>query len=121
VPARVITSGTDYQPARLADQASAVLVEFGPDVHASARPAPSVAAPQNQPNGLFPGLRACIAHVAGGQRPLLVDVAQYQGRPAAIIVLPGTAGGRPRALVVPAGCTATTARILATATLPRSG
>jgi hypothetical protein len=36
-------------------------------------------------------------------------------------VLPSTNGGQPRALVVAPGCTATTAHIVGTATLPRSG
>jgi hypothetical protein len=121
VAARVVTSGTDYQRARLAAQASAVLVEFGPDVQGSASPAPSVAAPQNQLANLFPDLQPCVAHVAAPQHPLLVDVAQYQGHPALIVVLPAINGGRPRALVIARGCTATTAQVLATATLPRSG
>lgn len=119
--ARVVTSGTDYQRARLAAQASAVLVEFGPGVHASASPAPSMAAAPNQLANLFPDLQPCVAHVAAGQHPLLVDVAQYQGHPALIVVLPAINGGRPRALVIARGCTATTAQVLATATLPRSG
>lgn len=121
VLARVVTSGTNYQPARLAAQASAVLAEFGLNAHASARPAPTVAAPQNRPTILFPDLPACVTHEAAGQHPLLVDVAQYQGHPALIVVLPAVTGGRPRALVIAPGCTATTAHVLATATLPRSG
>jgi hypothetical protein len=121
-PARVIRSGTNYQPGRLGAQASAVLTSLGPDAHSSARPGPAKAAPQHHPgNTLSPGLQACVAHVSGGLRPLLVDLASYRGHPAAIIVLPATNGGAPRALVVPAGCTPTTVHILAAATLPRSG
>jgi hypothetical protein len=115
----VIRSGTNYQPGRLGAQAGAVLT--GPNGHSSAHPGPTKAAPRHHPsNILSPGLQACVAHVSGELRPLLVDLASYRGHPAAIIVLPATNGGAPRALVVPAGCTAATVQILATATLPRS-
>jgi hypothetical protein len=120
-PPLVVTSGTDYQPGRLAAQASAVLAEFGPNVHASARPTPTVAAPQNRSTSLYPDLSACVAHVAAGRHPLLVDVAKYQGHLALIVVLPAVNGGRPQARVIAPGCTATTAHVLDTATLPRSG
>jgi hypothetical protein len=121
VLARVVTSGTNYQPARLAAQAATVLAESGLDAPGSASPAPSVPVPQNRPASLFPDLQACVAHVAAGQHPLLVDAAQYQGHPALIVMLPAVSGGRPRALVIAPGCSAATAHVLATATLPRSG
>ena len=50
-----------------------------------------------------------------------MDLAKYQGHPALIVVLPATNGGQPHAQVVAPGCTATTADVLATAPLPRSG
>jgi hypothetical protein len=121
VLARVVTSGTNYQPARLAAQAATVLAEFGLHAPGSASPAPTVAAPRTGPASLFPDLQACVVHVAAGQHALLADVAQYQGHPALIVVLPAVHGGRPRALVIAPGCTATTAQVLAAATLPGSG
>jgi hypothetical protein len=114
---RTVSSGTNYQPGQLAAQASAVLAKFGPNARASARPGPA----GNGPISAFPALRACVARVAPSQRPLLVDVAYYQGHPALIVVLPAVNGGRPQARVIAPGCTATTAHVLATATLPRSG
>jgi hypothetical protein len=113
---QVISSGTDYQRGTLAAQASAVLAAQGQAGQPTTRPAPSKAA-EHQPTQ-FPGLQLCLDQVTHGQRPLLVDVASYQGHPAAIIVLPATSQARPRALVVAPGCTATTAHVLATATLP---
>ena len=100
---RVISSGTNYQPGRLGAQAIAVLAALGTNAHPSAQPVQ------------FPGLQFCLDHVTHGQHPLLVDVASYQGHPAVIIVLPAT---HPRVLVVAPGCTATTAQVLATTTLP---
>jgi hypothetical protein len=116
----VISSGTNYQPATLAAQASTVLAKVNRHAHSSARPGPSLAAPQNRAS-LFPDLQSCLIHIGNGQRPLLVDLAKYSGHPALIVVLPSTNGGQPRAQVVAPGCTATTAQIIATATLPRSG
>ena len=116
----VISSGTNYQPASLGAQASSVLAKVNRHVNSGARPGPTLAPSQNQ-GSLFPDLQPCLIHVANGQHPLLLDLAKYQGHPALIVVLPSTNGGQPRALAIAPGCTATTARVLATAPLPRSG
>ncbi len=118
-PVRVVSSGTNYQPARLAAQASALLNEPAPNTHSPANLGPT---PANPPSStLFPDLQACVAHVAGAQHALLVDVARYDGHSAAIILLPAPPGGHPRAVVVAPGCTANTAHVLATTTLPARG
>jgi hypothetical protein len=116
---QAVSSGTNYQPARLAAQASALLAQVGRYAPATAGPAPA-ANPQSGPTNAFPALAACVSHVAGHQRPLVVDVARYQGHRAIIIVLPATPGGRRHAVVVAPGCTATTAHILTTVPLPAS-
>jgi len=118
-PVRVVSSGTDYQPARLAAQASTLLKDLGPNTHSPANPGPALATPTNGYTTLFPDLQACAAHVAGAQHALVVDVARYHGHPAAIVLVPAPPGGHPRAIVVAPGCTATTSQVLATATLPR--
>jgi len=64
---------------------------------------------------------ACVPHVTGGKRPLLVDLAKYRGRPATVIVIPGATSGTLRALVVAGRCPAATGRVLATTTFPGSG
>ncbi len=56
-------------------------------------------------------------HVTGGKRPLLVDIARYQGHPAAIIVVPATPGTL-QALVVPSDCTAAAPHVLRPITPP---
>ncbi len=120
-PVRVVSSGTSYQPTQLAAQASALLKELARNTHSPANPGPALATPPNGYTANFPNLHACVAHVAGAQHALFVDVARFQGHPALVIVLPATHGTHPRAVVVAPGCTATTARILATAALPSSG
>jgi len=111
---RVSSSGTNYQPGRLAAQASAVLAGHSP------KPLPSAGIGRVAPVLAFPDLAACVSHVAGRRHPLLVDVARYRGHPAAIIVLPATNSAKSRVLVIAEGCTATTAHILATAPFPVS-
>jgi len=64
---------------------------------------------------------ACVPHVTGGKRPLLVDLAKYRGQPATVIVIPGATSGTLRALVVAGTCSATTGRVLARTTFPGSG
>jgi hypothetical protein len=113
--ARIVSSGTNYQPSQLKAQVSAVLAEHRGNI--TAAPAPATA---NGPAGAARQLPACVAPVTGGARPLLVDHARYQGRPATVIVVPA-GHGRLRALVVAGGCTATTGHVLATTTIPASG
>ncbi len=120
-PVRVVSSGTNYQPAQLAAQASTLLKNLSqPNTHSAANSGPTPATP-NGYLALFPSLQACVAHVAGAQHALLVDVARYRGHPAAVIILPAPPGGRPRAIAVAPGCTASTAHVLATTPLPTGG
>jgi hypothetical protein len=116
----VISSGTNYQATSLGPQASAVLEHQRHNGHSSAHPGPTLAPAASQAS-LFPDLRACLNRVGNGQSPQLVDLAHYLGHPALIVVLPGTNGAQPKALVIAPGCSATTATVLAKATLPRSG
>ena len=112
----VLHSRTNYQPATLGTQANAVLNRV---THSSSQPAP-LAPAQSQAN-LFPDLRPCLIHISNGQRPLLVDLAKYQGHPALIVVLPSPNGGQPQVLVVAPGCTGTLAHIVKKTTLPTPG
>jgi hypothetical protein len=111
---RVLHSGTNYQPAELRGQVTALLGRY-----TAAQPAPSSTAKRSAlPSAMSPLVPACLASVLAGQRPLLVDEAKYQGRPAVIIVLPGPSGSR--VLVEAAGCTATgKAHPLASTTLAK--
>ena len=114
--ARIVSSGTNYQPGQLKTQVSAVLTQ-----HRAGASAAAGFSQANQPTASAPPVPACVPHVTGGKRPLLVDLAKYRGRPATVIVIPGATSGTLRALVVAGPCTATTGRVLATATVPGSG
>ena len=116
--ARVVSSGTDYQPGQLKVQVSATLARFGKNAMAGASPGPSGA---SRASGAVPPRLACVSHVPGGTSPILVDQAHYQGRPATVIVVPGATSRTLRALVIAGDCTATTSHVLAIATLPRPG
>ena len=116
--ARVVSSGTDYRPGQLKVQVSAALEKFGGNAMAGASPGPSGA---SRAAGAAPPTPACVSHVPGGTRAILVDQAHYQGRPATVIVVPGATSGTLRALVIAGDCTATTSHVLAIATVPRLG
>jgi anti-sigma factor RsiW len=116
--APVVSSGTDYQPGQLKAQVSAALARFGENAMVGPSPGPSGA---SRASGAVLPTPACVSHVTGGKRPILVDQARYQGRPATVIVVPGATSGTLRALVIAGDCTATTSHLLAIATLPRPG
>jgi len=115
---RIVSSGIDYQPGRLKAQVSATLARFGGNAIAGPGPGPSGA---NRASGAVPRMPACASHVTGGKRPILVDQARWQGRPATVIVVPGATSGTLRALVIAGDCTAAGGHLLATTTLPRPG
>ena len=112
--ARVVSSGTDYQPGRLKAQVSAALAKFGGSAIVGPSPGPSGA---SRASGAVLPRQACVSHVTR-KRPILVDQALYQGRPATLIVVPGATSGTLQALVIAGDCT-TTGHLLAIATLPR--
>ncbi|GAA2119986.1 hypothetical protein [Actinomadura alba] len=72
----VARTGTDYQDTTVGTQITDTLRRGD--------------LPVTQPTGQ---LSACVQRVAAGKQPVLVDVAGYAGRPATVIVLPGSAGG----------------------------
>ncbi|MGN6613362.1 MAG: hypothetical protein ACTHLJ_16475 [Angustibacter sp.] len=81
---RATASGTDYTADRLAAQVDAVL---------AGRPA-AASAPSG-PLATPAGVAACLSAIGAPQAtPLLVDVARYQGAPAAVVVVPASGGGR---------------------------
>ncbi|GAB3592539.1 hypothetical protein GCM10027446_13370 [Angustibacter peucedani] len=82
---RSIASGTDYTRAGLAREVDATL----------ARKTSSGVAGVQGPLSDATGVASCVAALgAGAARPLLVDVARFEGQPAAVVVLPATGGGR---------------------------
>jgi hypothetical protein len=113
----VVSSGTNYQPQQLGSQAKLVLAHFGQPGPRGEGTAKS-AAPR--PFGNFVNLPACVKRVSGGRIPRLVDLATYQGRQAAVIMLPA-GQNRLRVLVVGTGCSATANDVLARTSVQGTG
>lgn len=89
-------SGTSYSRARLAAQVQQVLSA----AHTSA-PAAALSGSQG-PLTTASGIAECLAAIGAPKvTPLLVDVARFEGHPAAVIVLPTEGGGRDIWVVAP--------------------
>lgn len=89
---RSTASGTSYTRAKLASQVQQVMSSNGP----SALSGPT------GPLASASGIAACLAAIGAPQTtPLLVDVATFDGRPAAVVVLPADNGGREIWVVAP--------------------
>ena len=114
--ARIVSSGTNYQPGQLKSQVSVTLTTAGGNTAETPGPAPT-----RRSASPFQPWPACVARLAGGTRALLVDHARYQGRPATVIVVPSGQPGTLRVLVVAGDCTTRTSHVLATTALPGSG
>jgi hypothetical protein len=65
-------------------------------------------------------LRGCVARIAAGRAVRLVDVDQYQGKPATIIVVAAPAGGS-QVWVVGPGCSRSDSDVIAQASLSGAG
>jgi hypothetical protein len=108
----VVASGTNYRASALKAQVRATLIRFG-----AAAPTSSAGAARQAP--AVTGLAPCLERVTGGHPPRLVDLARYEGRPAAVVVLP--AGGRTlRVLVIGRPCSAGSG-LLASTVVPSPG
>lgn len=102
----VVNSGINYRRATLAQQLETELQ----------RQAHSAAGPQVLASG---SLKGCVQRVTQGTRPgtlALVERARFQGQPAIVIV--AVSDGHDAAWVTAPGCSASSAHVLATATLP---
>jgi hypothetical protein len=62
-----------------------------------------------------------VSHVAGGQRPRLVDIARYGTRPAAVIVVPVPGTATVRVSVVGPGCSGQGGDIITQFSMPAPG
>ena len=103
---QVVNSGTDYLPATLRQQLES-------ELHQHAQPA---AGPQVLASG---SLKGCVLRVTNGTSPVtlvLVERARFQGHP--VIVIVTISSHRYQAWVAASGCSASSAHVLATATLP---
>jgi hypothetical protein len=105
----ILSSGTNYRTGQLKTQVEAALAPAGGTL-----PAPT---PSHPVNGAT-ALTSCLTRVAGDQRPLLVDMARYNGRPATIIVLTTASAKTRRVVVVGPGCSGTQTDLITATTIP---
>ncbi len=115
---RIVHSGTNYQPAQLKTQVRATLARFAFKAAGPNKAAPGVTAGAS---GAFFNLRACLRRVAGGRYVRLVDLAYYEGKPAAIIVIRGPGANEETVRVVAPGCSATANDQIFSTLLPTGG
>ena len=103
---RVVTSVTDYSRPTLAQQLEHELRRY-----------PRTA---ERPQLLASGpVKGCVLRVTAGTSPgtvVLVEKARFQGQPAIVIV--AVSGDHDQAWVTASGCSASSDRVLATASLP---
>jgi hypothetical protein len=113
----LVHSGTTYRAGQLPAQVAAVLKRYPAQGHPGA--APPVAAGTR--SAAFPHLDECVSHVAGGQRPRLVDIARYGTQPAAVIVVPVPGTTTVRVSVVGPGCSVQGGDIIHQFSMPAPG
>jgi len=112
----LFASGTTYRAGQLPAQVAAVLKRTAHG-HVSAAPP----APAGSEVAAFPHLAGCVSHLAGGQRPRLVDLARYGTQPAAVIVVPVPGTATVRVSVVGPGCSAQGGGIIHQFSMPAPG
>ena len=91
-PLVAVATGTAYTRARLTAQVEGLLAR---------RPVASDGAAAPGLLGTPAGLRGCLTALAATGAPLAVDVATFDGSPAAVFVLPAAGGGREVWVVAP--------------------
>jgi hypothetical protein len=124
-----VASPTNYAPATLSGQVSRELRQNPPG---SPRPAGGSALHSANAQGAagsaatfgsipLSRLQGCVTGLAAGQQVLLVDVAQYQGRPATVIVTRASAGGPEQVWVVGTACSDAQSDVFTHVTLAATG
>jgi hypothetical protein len=114
----LVASGTTYRPGQLPAQVTAVLKRYPAHGHVSAAP-PAAAGAAGK--AAFPHLAECVSHVAGGQRPRLVDIARYGTQPAAVIVVPVPGTATVRVSLVGPGCSGQGGGVITQFSMPAPG
>jgi hypothetical protein len=112
----LVASGTTYRAGQLPAQVAAVLKRNPAQGHVGAAP-PAAGAGA----AAFPHLAECVSHIAGGQRPRLIDIATYGTQPVAVIVVPVPGTAMVRVSVVGPGCSAQGGDIILPFSMPTPG
>jgi hypothetical protein len=113
----LVASGTRYRAGQLPAQVAAVLKRHPAHGHIGAAPPAAGAAGA----AAFPHLAECVSHVAGRQRPRLVDIAHYGTRPAAVIVVPVPGTAKVQVTVAGPGCSGQGGDIITQFSMPAPG
>ena len=124
-----LATGRAYTPGNLA-VAAALLVSRGQALSdqapaAPSREAPSAAAGDGDPRlGQLRDpavLSGCVSELTGGRQavPLIVDFATYEGRPAAVVVVPSPSPDRLDVFVVGPRCSSTDSDLIASTSIRR--
>ena len=120
----LVASGTHYQPGQLPAQVGAVLKRYPAPGSSPSRGGATSTKPTatpTVPTAAFPYLPACVADLTGGARPLLVDIAHYGTRPAAIIVAPVPGTANVHVWVVGPDCPAHGGGVITQVSMPAPG
>jgi hypothetical protein len=115
---RALATGTDYEPDKLGAQVDALLAP-----RLSAEQAPAQKQELDGGGGLADpaALHGCLTALgAGNATPLAVDIAAWQGKDAAVIVLPGTESSSVQVWVVGRGCAPGDDQLIHYQRVPRS-
>jgi hypothetical protein len=113
----LVASNTTYRAGQLPAQVTAVLKRNPAHGHVGAAPPAAEAAGKAG----FPHLAECVSHIAGGQRPRLVDIARYGTQPAAVIVVPVPGTATVRVSVAGPGCSGQGGDVITQFSMPAPG
>jgi hypothetical protein len=113
----LVASGTRYRAGQLPAQVATVLKRYPAHGHIGAAPPAAGAAG----TAAFPHLAECVSHVAGRERPRLVDIAHYGTRPAAVIVVPVPGTAKVQVTVAGPGCSGQGGDIITQFSMPAPG
>ena len=121
---RAVDSSTNFVAAHLRTEATSAVHAAEALEAFAARSRASGAAPPTRRAAVSPALNpsairlaGCIGRIAPGRPVLLIDIARYQGKPAAVIVTGASVVNQAEAWVVGSSCSATTTDVLARAAL----
>ncbi len=106
----IVGSGTNYLPPQLRVQALSVAQRYGGTVPSAGKTGEM----PMQPSRANPSLPGCLHRVTGGQQPLLVDMARYDGRSAIVIIATESGDAVGRLWVVGMGCSSADGEVITT-------